>query len=509
MRTAAGTAGVLALVTGLVTLDTLPVGVFYDDAMYVVLARALATGHGYHWLHLPHTPAATHFPPGYPAVLALLWTMFPTFPANVLVFKAFNALLLGAVAVGIVVFACRRLRLTPLEALAVSLVGCLAIPTLVLSTQVMSEMLFLALLLPALLVAEWVADGSGGVRAAAGVGVLAGALMLIRSHGLAFAVAVAGALIIRRRWRSLGLFLPVTFAVALPWHLWTARHDGAVPLPMRGSYESYGRWWSGSAGGDGIILVVRTGQRTLTELFLTLMSMSTAGLPPIVRPTLTLLAVGLLALGLARLRRSSLVTALFVAAYGGVVVLWPFTPARFIWGVWPLVIVLAALGASSVRDWRPARIERRALRACAATAIGCIVVGYSVYTARGIRGAWWSSIPRSNAAAVRPLIQWAVRRTPPEFVIASNAEVLVYLYADRVSVPAASFSVHDFFAPPTQAARTDALRSILRAYHVDAVAIVANDPLSAAARAMAEQRPPDLVLRDSIPNGLIFSSTLR
>jgi hypothetical protein len=102
-----------------------------------------------------------------------------------------------------------------------------------------------------------------------------------------------------------------------------------------------------------------------------------------------------------------------------------------------------------------------------------------------------------------------VRRTPPEFVIASNAEVLVYLYADRVSVPAASFSVHDFFAPPTQAARTDALRSILRAYHVDAVAIVANDPLSAAARAMAEQRPPDLVLRDSIPNGLIFSSTLR
>ena len=46
-------------------------------------ARALAQGAGYHYTNLPGAPAATHFPPGYPLMLAPLWWVAPTFPANV------------------------------------------------------------------------------------------------------------------------------------------------------------------------------------------------------------------------------------------------------------------------------------------------------------------------------------------------------------------------------------------------------------------------------------------
>ena len=85
-----GIAG-LALATGLAIVDALPVGVVADDAFYVILARALANGEGYRALNVPGHPAGTHFPPGYPALLALVSFVAPPFPASIAVFKALNA----------------------------------------------------------------------------------------------------------------------------------------------------------------------------------------------------------------------------------------------------------------------------------------------------------------------------------------------------------------------------------------------------------------------------------
>src|ERR1051325_3241314 len=79
--------GAAVLAVGVALVDGLPVGVTNDDGMYVILAKSLATGHGYRWLNLPGAPAATHFPPGYPAMLALLWLIAPRLPANVVLLK--------------------------------------------------------------------------------------------------------------------------------------------------------------------------------------------------------------------------------------------------------------------------------------------------------------------------------------------------------------------------------------------------------------------------------------
>src|SRR6185436_3223086 len=73
-------AAALTLAAALVAIDPLPVGVFYDDAQYLILAKALASGDGYRFINLPGAPAATHFPPGYPLLLALLWKLSPSFP---------------------------------------------------------------------------------------------------------------------------------------------------------------------------------------------------------------------------------------------------------------------------------------------------------------------------------------------------------------------------------------------------------------------------------------------
>jgi hypothetical protein len=505
----AALAAFVVLVVGASIIDSLPVGLFFDDGMYVILAKSLATGHGYRWLHLPGAPAATHYPPGYPALLSLVWRMFPSFPANALAFKLTNACLLAAAAAGIVIFASKRLGFSSVGALLVSVVGCLSIPTLVLSTQVMSEVCFLALLVPALLLAERVVDGESTPGAAALLGVCAGALMLVRTHGVAFFLAVAALLLLRRLWPSLVIFAAVALAVVLPWEIWKSAHEGVVPAPLRGSYESYSGWLSRGFHSGGLSLAARTVWNTGRDLYGIMLGIWTAGLPSAARPVLALFVVTLTVAGLARLRRRAPVAALFVVIHVGIVLLWPYTPARFIWGIWPIIVLLAVLGALVVRDWRPVGFGPRIARGVIAAGIVSCTVGYATYTTRGYRGHWWSSIPRGAAVAVRPLIQWTMHNTQPQAVVASNAEVLVYLYTGRSAVPVASFAVDDYFTMPTTEARADALRSILRAYRVDAVAIVGNVALSAAALSMAGQRPPELVLRDSIPNGLIFSSMIR
>ena len=48
-------------------------GTMYDDVVYVSLAKAVATGQGYHSIHLVGAPVHEKFPPGVPLVYALAW----------------------------------------------------------------------------------------------------------------------------------------------------------------------------------------------------------------------------------------------------------------------------------------------------------------------------------------------------------------------------------------------------------------------------------------------------
>src|SRR5438552_11853617 len=47
----------------------------FDGAGYAVLARAWLNGEGYRAIDHPDRPRHAHFPPGYPLVLALIWSV--------------------------------------------------------------------------------------------------------------------------------------------------------------------------------------------------------------------------------------------------------------------------------------------------------------------------------------------------------------------------------------------------------------------------------------------------
>lgn len=115
----------LAIGVVVVSIEPFPVGVFQDDGIYTVLAKSLAEGQGYRYLHMPETPNATHYPPLYPLLLAAIRKIFPAFPANITIFKFVNAGLIGLTAVFTWMFArrfagmgqwpgrCRPLHLPP------------------------------------------------------------------------------------------------------------------------------------------------------------------------------------------------------------------------------------------------------------------------------------------------------------------------------------------------------------------------------------------------------------
>lgn len=508
---AASFAGLIVLVVGLSAIDSLPVGVFYDDGMYVVLAKSIATGHGLRWLNVPGTPAATHFPPGYPMLLALVWTAIPSFPANVLAFKVLNAVLLAAAAVGVVVFAERRLGMNPAVACALALAGCLGIPMLTLSTLVLSEPLFLALLIPTLLLAERVSSEPRGLGELALLGVAAGALTLVRTHGVALIVAIAFVLIvkkaaelsIRSRARDAAIFVACAIATVLPWQLWVASHKGVVPVAMRGSYESYSGWLAAGFRAEGPALILKTIRGTTAATI----GLFEGMLSPVAAPWAYSLSLGalviLVLIGARRMWRTSPVLAVFLAAYAAIVAVWPFAPARFVWGVWPLVLAVPALAVLELRDYAPRSLAVRSGRVILLAGAAALLVGYGRYNLHGYRGRWWSSVARAEAAAMRPTIAWARARTRPTDVIATSGEPAVYLYSGRQAVPAETFAVRDFFHPASAEQDADALRQILAAYPIAAVAVLA-DSLSAAAQRMASPGHPELLLRDRLANGLVY-----
>jgi hypothetical protein len=478
--------------------------------MYVILAKSLASGVGYRWLHLPGAPPATHFPPGYPAVLAVLWWLLPAFPANVIGFKLANALFMAIAAAFAFRLATTRLAMREIPAAVLTLSATLAVPMLTLSTIIMSESLFLALLMLTLVVAEGVVTelrprGHDLVL----LGVLAAAATLVRTHGIALIGAIALVVSLRKNFRGAAIFGAVAVVLLLPWQLWVGAHSSVVPLPMRGNYESYAAWFAAGLRMEGARLFFLTVARTTTELASMFATVVSPAMPATVRVGALLALVALSTLGARELWRRTPVTAAFLAFYAAIVIVWPFSPTRFIWGIWPLVMLLPALGARHALGWRHGDRVRRVVHPMALASAILLACGYTAYNVRGYRYQWWSSIPRSVSATAGPLLEWIATHTPRDALVATEAETAVYLYTGRPVVPVSTFTVAEYFTSRTPRENAEVIRTIVSHYQPRAV-VVSSTSMRNAVRELVLSAPQSLAVVDTFPpGGLVLIPMLR
>ncbi len=199
-----------------------------DSIAYIAGARSILNGQGYREAWLVSNGPVTHFPPGYPVVLALLGLLSgidPLYGARIL-----NGLLFAA-NIFLTGWLGWRMTGSPWTGLLAAIPVFLSSALLSVHTRAMSEPLYIFLTLLAFLTLDAYFEQfqAGSARASlllVALGCLLGWAYLARYAALSLLAAVAAALFVlhtrwRTRWQSVGL----TLACALPWILaWSIRN---------------------------------------------------------------------------------------------------------------------------------------------------------------------------------------------------------------------------------------------------------------------------------------------
>jgi hypothetical protein len=413
---------VIVGLVGLITLNDTLVGVFYDDGLYAGLARALGTGHGYVHLHLPGAPAAVHYPPLYPVLLAPLFGALPL-SAAALAAKILN-LLLAAAAAGLVAWHAARTQVNSILGeglprwLAPVIVAAAAISIPVLATQAVlfSEPLFAVLFAAAIIAAD--REPPRPVLA----GTFAALALLTRSIAIAAGAGIVVSLLLVRRahWRVAAQVAGPVIVAALGWGLWVFTHGRGIDPALALNYGGLGDVMSqtGLAAFGASVLDLPRPLGALTLAWL--------GVPIVYRIVgLAALAVGVYGLVLLT-RRSAAGWSLI--GYLAILAVWPYPADRFLWVVLPWLALAWTAGAVALARRQPR------LRVVVLALAACIVVGYGLNEARGLAGGWWGTTARGISANLRELLP-AIAAVPDSAVVASDDEALVWLYTGRKAVP--------------------------------------------------------------------------
>jgi hypothetical protein len=222
----------LFLAIYLLRLDRV-VGLIVDDAWYVLLAKAIATGHGYSLINSPTPGMRPFYSPGFPALLAVFYRVWPQFPENVYLLKAVS--ITAMMGVGIAVWwYFKRERGLPFELAFGIAVATTLYPALVFlaTSSVMSECVFMLFQLGAIIAVErcvrrgeqskrtwstWLLPLIGGL--------VASLAFLTRPAGAGLLAASVAYLLKKRLWRSAIVFASTCTLLVAPWILYSRSHS--------------------------------------------------------------------------------------------------------------------------------------------------------------------------------------------------------------------------------------------------------------------------------------------
>ena len=495
---------VVALVTlvAVATVTPWPVGAYQDDAIYTVLAKALATGEGYRMLNLPGAPHATHYPPAYPFFLSLLWRVSPSFPDNIVLFKFANALWLGLTALGTFLFARTRLQWTWLGAALGAVAGTLAIVVLLVTGVVLSEPMFMAILFAALLLSERAVEDKS-LTSAALAGFAGGALALVRTMGIAIVPATLLIMISRRNYRGAVVMAATAAVLLVPWSLWMKAWQHEIPPVLMGKYGAYGPWLADGfqEGGAAFVRDVIVANLMSVHRFLGYFFAPVSFAE--VRTIAYVGVLGLTGIGLSILARRSAITLLFLMGYAAITLMWPFEPDRFVIGVWPLFTLCVLAGVRAIWIWKPAHAASRGGRIVMLGACVALMTGFLSFNVRGYRHQFWASLQRDAGRRAKPMAEWIATNTTPSDVVMTDDDVLIYLYTGRQGAPTSTFLPRERLHPLTHEDNVAAVRAMIDAY-APRYFITTSEPGRRAADALSIGQQPLLRRHRLIPNAFIY-----
>ena len=469
---------VLALGIYLLRLDRVS-GFFVDDGWYVLLAKSLATGHGYTLLNSPSSGIPPLYPPAFPFLLSLVFRVAPQFPQNLWLLKMVSVLAMLAVG-GLTFRYCTRHRQLPASiALGLGLVVVLCPPLVFLATStVMSECVFALIFLLTVVIVEKAvqAERLGLAGRAWQFAALAGALAAIGflTRSIALALMAAGFLYFlkERLFKSAAIFVGGVILIAGPWMLYSRSHQptpeqrqeqgGHIVLPYseqfwqrRAGFEDSGtinvsllptRVRNNSleiAGRDVLHVLAAPVFEALRDPFAEIkrdaVSEGRTGEPLIS----SFLLFGIVLAGfIAAVRERITMAELAVPFSLAIIIFWPWETFRFILPLIPFLLLYTVLGVRTLHAFHQRLRQRQEIKS-QNTVMGLAIViflGISLYahasyllkrysTDAAVNPQWIKSF-----ADAEEMMTWMKSNTSENDVIVTNNPPLVHLYTGRKTV---------------------------------------------------------------------------
>lgn len=422
----AAAAAALALAYG-VFLMAPAAGIFHDDGVYLVTAKALAEGSGYRIVSLPWEPAQTKYPVLFPWLVSLVWRLAPGFPENL---PWLRLVPLGAGVIWLLLSwrLLRRLG-TSREACAVGLLLVAVSPWVVfVSTATLAETVFSALLIAGVLLLVRIEAGQGRRFESAAAGVLLGASLLTRAAGAAPVVAGLLVLVVRRRWQATVEYATGVLVVYLPWTVWVAMHPPASAIDT---------FYQGSIYGTYNLITHFDWPEKMTVFGLNAVYLASmgqywglAGASP-AAIAVGLVGSGLIVKGLWTVRTTPI--AIVVVLYLGMLLLFVWPPFRYVVPIMPLLVWLALQGAG------------RWTMVVSALAVVMLLTGglALVRTTVAVQekgGTWFTAAGVDEWHDMRAQYDWISRETSRDAVIAGVHDPTYYLFTGRKALRPFSFN---------------------------------------------------------------------
>lgn len=450
------------------------VGMIVDDAWYVMLGRALAEGRGYWLVNAPFDHILPGYPPGFPALLSLVFRLRPDFPGNVWLLKSVSiAAMLGVAMLSY--FYLHRSRNLPRHLAVMSAIGIATTPALVFlaTSTAMSECVFMLAQLGVVVVVHRAIDSSParGWRLAVLAGLLGVWTVLVRSVGVAVIAAACCAFLQHRQWKRLSAFVVVVALGFGPWLLYTRAHAPTAEHreSHRGSIvygygEQFWMRFAGSASSGRVTVsdlperigtnLTDIGGRSFVGIFAPIVLRSAdesgeevvflagqlgwtfigfGGLPATM--AISFVLAGIVVFGYLRTARERLTVAEFLVPISlAITILWPFWSFRFVLPLTPFVYFYFVRSLAISPRVPVARLVLM-------TVIGLNVfdhAGYLLRMRQAPQGTDWISTYNQ----VETTLEWMKSHLDGDAVVAATNPALVHLRTghktitlDRVTEP--------------------------------------------------------------------------
>lgn len=436
--------------------NTAILGLFHDDGIYAVVAKALAQGDGYRIISLPTAPAQTKYPFLYSYLLSWLWVLNSSFPQNIVLLKGLNMVVFTAIFFVAVAFYRRAAPGSTTAPVVFAVLVCCNPIIFGFTDYVLSDLWLVFLSLCALtLCASGQAEQTNFWRLPLLAGVT-GLACLSRSAALPLVFAGALYALTNRGWRAAAWFVIGVSVVIAPWLIWLGYHSEAPMDSLFAYYSAYDltgiaapslapnleRLWS----------IIQGNLRYLSDM-LELFYL-TPLLPGVGFGLAFFSVIGMIASA----RRADIFAWSFLVLSIAILLVWPFHPGRYLAPLTPLLLLFLFRGMARVHAWLDTAVRNlswwHGLSRLAWSPVLVILLldgfwlsGYLFYrddqTTRGLYGRRlpysWSGFEESFA--------YIRAHAKPDALLATAYDPMYYLYTGRQAIRPARHRPASYFYP--------------------------------------------------------------